>query len=169
MTMTKQTIVLSALIAGLSAAPAMADATTGTYVFGQVTHARETAGIKNLSNGLGAGVGYRIMENLAVEGAYTGLKNRHTSMANKNLRASAVGILPVSSDIEVFGKLGWGAHNNSNNDGVTYGLGASYAVDKNLAVRVDYDRMKTGYSQIATSGGRSQHIDTYSAGVQYKF
>ncbi|TSJ87065.1 porin [Chitinimonas sp. BJB300] len=169
MTMTKQSIALFTLIAGLSAAPAMADAATGTYAFGQVTHARETAGAKNLSNGLTAGVGYRVMENIALEGAYTGLKDRKTSMSDKNMRVSALGILPVGNNVEVFGKLSWAGHNNNNNDGMAYGLGATYALDKNLAVRVDYDRMNTGYNQVNTVNRNTQHINTYSAGMQYKF
>lgn len=163
MTMTKQTIALSALIAGLSAVPAMADA-SGTYVFGQATHARETEGGKNVSNGLGTGVGYRFTENITLEGSYTGLKDRDTGMADQSSSVRAVGILPINDKIDVFGKVGYARTGttlgNNAKDGLTAGVGASYALDKNWAVRADYDRLKDH---------GIQRIDAYSAGVQYKF
>ncbi len=164
MTMTKQTIALSALIAGLSAVPAMADASTGAYVFGQTTHARETEGKKDVANGLGAGVGYRFTENIALEGGYTGLKNRDNGMADQSANIRAVGILPVTEQIEVFGKVGYARTGttlgNHAKDGLTAGVGASYALDKNWAIRADYDRLKDN---------GEQRINAYSAGVQYKF
>ncbi|MEH6461891.1 porin family protein [Chitinimonas sp. JJ19] len=161
-TMTKQTIALSALIAGLSAVPAMADA-NGVYVFGQATHARETHANKQVANGIGAGVGYRLSDNFAVEGGYTGLKER-TGMADQTANVRAVGILPVNEQIEVNGKLGYARTGdtlgNAAKDGLTYGVGASYKLDKNWAVRADYDRLKAG---------GEQRINAYSAGVQYQF
>ncbi|QNM97997.1 porin family protein [Chitinimonas koreensis] len=163
MSMTKQTIALTALIAGLGAVPAMAD-TSGTYVFGQATHARETDGAKNVGNGLGAGVGYRFNDNFAVEGGYTGLRDRHNGMADQSANVRGVAILPVTPKVDVFGKLGYARTGDTlgsgGKDGLTAGVGASYALDQNWSIRADYDRLKDR---------GDQKLNTYSAGVQYKF
>ncbi|GAB3250658.1 porin family protein [Chitinimonas naiadis] len=163
MSMTKQTIALSALIAGLSAVPAMAD-DSGTYVFGQATHAREQKGNENISNGIGAGVGYKFNQNFAVEGGYTGLKDHHNGSADEAANVRAVGILPVTDKVDVFGKAGFARTGTTlgsdAKDGFTYGVGASYKLDKNWALRADYDRLKDN---------GEQRINAYSAGVQYSF
>lgn len=164
MTMFKQTIALSALIAGLSAVPAMADDASGAYVFGQATHARETDGAKDVANGLGIGAGYRFTENIAVEGAYTGLKDRDNGMSDQSATVRAVGILPINQQVAVFAKVGYAQTgrtlSESAKEGVTAGVGASYALDKNWALRADYDRLKDQ---------GEQRINSYSAGLQYNF
>ncbi|HEY9103661.1 porin family protein [Chitinimonas sp.] len=163
MSMTKQTIALSALIAGLCAVPAMAE-DNGAYVFGQATHAREQKGAENVSNGIGAGVGYKFNKNFAVEGGYTGLKDHHNGSADETANVRAVGILPVTDKVDVFAKAGFARTGTSlgseAKDGATFGVGASYKLDKNWALRADYDRVKAN---------GDQRINAYSGGVQYSF
>jgi len=161
-TMTKQTIALSALIAGLAAVPAMAD-DAAPYIFGQATHARETNGDKDVANGLGVGLGYKFNRNFAVEGGVTNLKDR-PGMSDESANIRAVGIVPVSDKVDVFGKVGMArvgtTLGSSAHDDLTYGVGAGYKLDRNWMLRADYDRLK---------GASDERQNLFSAGAQYNF
>ena len=142
--------------------------------------------------------GYRFNKNFALEGGYADLgKATFDSIVTvpaagtvslawkaKAWSLAAVGILPVTDQFEVFGKVGahrWdldasvavagggGAAAGSADDSGSswlYGVGASYSFTKNMAVRAEWER----YGKVGDEDntGRSD-IDVWSLGIQYKF
>lgn len=101
--------------------------------------------------------------------------------------ASAVGILPLSPDFSLFGKLGvlgWEAKWSDTTGGTRYsstenggdlsiGVGASYNFAKNFSARFEWERFKAGggedYSTGLPNSTGSANIDFLSLGVLYKF
>lgn len=131
--------------------------------------------IGNLDNGNPLGVigkvGYNFSNNLAVEArAGLGLKKDSIgTVSNEWERIMGLYIKPkvdIMENIEIFGLLGYGAvkHKINTNviskDGLSYGLGASYSLDKNWSLETDAVR----YAKSA-----NENMDTYSMGFTYKF
>ncbi|MBU1665601.1 MAG: outer membrane beta-barrel protein [Gammaproteobacteria bacterium] len=142
--------------------------------------------------------GYRINKNFAVEGSYADLGKAtfdstvtapaagtvNISWKSKAWSLAAVGILPVTDQFEVFGKIGghfWDvdmsvtatggggtAAGSASDDGTSwlYGVGASYSFSKNIAVRAEWERYQDVGDENTT--GKSD-VDMLSVGVQYKF
>lgn len=139
--------------------------------------------------------GYRFNKNFALEGSYADLGNAGLSYTAPGGTASgswegkawsfaALGILPVTEQFEVFGKVGvhhWNVDLSlTATDGVDpfaiswddngtnwlYGLGASYSLTKNIAVRADWVR----YQDVGDVDeiGKSD-VDMWTLGIQYQF
>jgi OOP family OmpA-OmpF porin len=133
--------------------------------------------------------GAEITSNVAVEAGYVDLgKLKFSGNAAGNpftgdIRGTgffidAVGQLPVANDFTLFGKLGVfsgkakvsvnvsgvgsGSDSDSGTD-VTFGLGASYALTKNLSVRGEWERFR-----FKVYGDKSD-ADLLSVGLSYKF
>jgi len=103
------------------------------------------------------------------------------------LNFSAVGTYPLNPSFALFGKLGvfaWNAKANDTTGGasfsatdngadLSFGLGASYNITKNVGVRVEWERFKAGGGEDATTGfpnvTSSANIDLLSLGVVYRF
>lgn len=140
-----------------------------------------------------------VNKNFALEGGYADLGKPLTwnstvtvpatgsvsaNWKGKAWTLAAVGLLPVTDQFEVFGKLGahrWdvdvsasavgggGAAAGSWSDSGSswlYGLGASYSFTKNLAVRAEWERYQDVGDEDNT--GKSD-VDMWSLGIQYKF
>lgn len=139
--------------------------------------------------------GYQFNKNFALEGGYFNLgKATYAAaftggVANASVKAdgwslSAVGILPLNEQFSLFGKLG-AAYNTvkanatgtgggstitwsdkDSNVGAVYGIGASYNLTKQIALRAEYEV----YDKIGKDDttGESK-VDMWSLGVVYKF
>ncbi len=93
-------------------------------------------------------LGYKFTPNLAVEGeASTGLDDGDVEL-NHNAGLYAVGILPVTSNFDVHARLGYQSTEADTllreieDDGVGYGVGASYRFTQNVGVRADWTRLE---------------------------
>ena len=130
--------------------------------------------------------GYQFNKNLAVELGYSALGE--ASISGGGITATveakawdlvAVGILPITAQFSVFGKLGMymadselssntplipGA-SDSNTD-ITYGIGLQYDFNKSLGVRAEYQQYKkVGSDDVGGDGD----VDVMSVGVVFRF
>lgn len=104
-------------------------------------------------------VGARLNPNFAVEGeASVGVRDDDITVAGVNgsvehdydLAAYAVGVLPVSPNLELFGRVGYGTTSieakvagfSATEDGesINYGVGATYFLDGQNGLRADWTR-----------------------------
>ncbi|MDE2585366.1 MAG: outer membrane beta-barrel protein [Betaproteobacteria bacterium] len=140
-------------------------------------------------------LGYQFNQYFAVEGGYVNLGEAKysASFTGGNGKATAkvdgwnidaVGILPLNDQFSLFGKLGtFAAHtkvdasasgpggaasvsDSANNWSTHYGVGASYAFTKSVAVRVEYEKFDRVGKDNST--GKAD-VDLWSVGVAYKF
>jgi hypothetical protein len=94
-------------------------------------------------------LGYRFNPNFAVEGeGSVGIDDDDGVELNHNVGAYAVGILPVSTNFDVHGRVGYQTteidtpFGNAEDDGLGYGVGATYRFGNGLGVRGDYTRLE---------------------------
>jgi OmpA-OmpF porin, OOP family len=106
--------------------------------------------------------------------------NYSQQIKSRALQMVGTGALPLSSNIGVFGKLGATYSNTENNCVVgsftcgsnsrsadlTYGLGLSYDLGKNLNIRSEWERMRLGDQSRLGDGGK---IDFFTIGAGYRF
>lgn len=134
--------------------------------------------------------GYQINKNFAAEGGYLGSTNSTYSAAGGNLGAglsasgsisgwnlTAVGILPVSNQFSLLGKLGVADIRTSatvsggglvvgasgSKSDLTYGIGAKYDFTNAIFARFDIDSYKAG------AAGSYSRNNVWALGVGYKF
>ena len=139
--------------------------------------------------------GYKVNKYFAVEGSWTDLGeatysatvvspisgNANASWEASAFALSALGILPLGSQFELFGKVGitfWdadarvsfdGAELDAADDdgsGVLYGVGASFNFTPNLGVRAEWERYD-GIGEDDTTG--QSDFEMWSVGLQYNF
>ncbi|NHQ81809.1 outer membrane beta-barrel protein [Chromobacterium vaccinii] len=159
----------------------------------------DTGGVQLQNNKAGGtsweiGAGYRINPYLATELSYADFGKMQGDISNNSDKATAsialraervavLGILPVADNLEVFGKLslnnvhanakfqnseGSGSEKKSNvKAGV--GFGASYAVNKNLSVRGEYEYIAARYQAGDDAGLKTNGINLFKAGLSYQF
>ncbi len=140
--------------------------------------------------------GYRFNKWFAVEGNYVdfGRHDIHSTVTSPaadsiggkykadGVGLDAVGIVPLDYGLSAYGKLGWawthakldagstGLVNVSNashdGNGVTFGLGVSYDLTKNVSADLEWDR----YNRIGTDSttGRTD-ANLYTVGIAYHF
>ena len=145
--------------------------------------------------------GYRFHRHLAAEVAYVDLGDTAvisvsggfstTKQDTKGLRVAAVGLLPLDRGFTLFGKAGFYRWDSdvrfSNNLGTSYsasesgfkpsfGLGAEYALNKNVSLQLAWDRYtalgkSSGALQSATGPVKTIDVDAdlLSFGVSYRF
>lgn len=192
------------LVATLFAATASTAfaAETGNYVFGNVgisanqwtlkDGAANRAGVSDrkvndddaTSGMVEIGVGQRINDNFAVEGSYlrhgdaTGL-NGAGSLDYDTFRVAALGIIPVSQQFEVYGKVSANhirskfnsssaalASSKDSSFGMGLGVGAAYHLDKNLSARVEYEGIgNIGHKDITDTAP----VGALKVGLGYRF
>ena len=124
-------------------------------------------------------LGYRLNRNFAVEGAYTDLGKFHFSSAALGdgdvkptaLSLSAVGILPLQSNVSLYGKAGL-AHTETKalgasdtKDGLLAGAGVMYDFNRNIYAKAGWDH----YDDVGNDATGNGHADIYSLGVGYRF
>ncbi len=137
--------------------------------------------------------GYKFMPNFALEGGYNNygaIKATYDAGAYgqdkykfrlHNLTLAGVGIIPVSNEMKVFGKLGmhfsrlrysWNnsifedsgaSHDNKN--GLLVGAGLQFDFTNDLAGRVEYEAMHYGTNPIRSS----DYLHVLSTSLVYKF
>jgi OOP family OmpA-OmpF porin len=181
--------VLAVLAALAVSVPAFA-ADTGGYVFGMFGQTKVKdfdfgPGFSTDDTGTGfkIGGGYAFHRNFGVEAAYVDLGKATATLGAQSaefkasgLSVVAVGMLPVSNQVTLLGRLGVinakvkvsapGFSDDTTDMKTTFGIGASYSFTPQIAVRADYDvYQKLGDN--ATTG--ESDINMLSVGVVYKF
>lgn len=133
--------------------------------------------------------GARLSPNFAIEGGYVGLgkatASDGTSSGKFELTAfpylDAVGILPLSPDWELLGRLGLTSSKlklSATTGGVTasdsdrsiqahFGFGAQYNISKAVAVRAEWERFRGKYNKNGASD--SGNVDLLSIGFTFGF
>ncbi|MBC7770285.1 MAG: outer membrane beta-barrel protein [Phycisphaerales bacterium] len=93
-------------------------------------------------------LGYKLSPNFAIEGeASTGLDDGDVEL-NHNAGVYAVGILPVTSNFDVHGRVGVQTTEvgtplgEFEDDGIGYGVGATYRLASGFGIRADYTRLE---------------------------
>ncbi|MDP8566791.1 porin family protein [Methylophilus aquaticus] len=132
---------------------------------------------------VGALAGYKFNDYFGIEGQYTGIgkvtDNVSGSVKADALSLTAVGFVPLNDGFNLYGKLGVAStkskvsgdlpvYSDATHTGATYGLGAEYHFDKNIAMRVGWDRYKAA---VDVTGGGSKTFDSNvtSVGFTYSF
>jgi opacity protein-like surface antigen len=122
--------------------------------------------------------GYKVNPYIAVEGRYW-WGSSDDFAPGESVEVDAWGIYvkpmyPVTDSFDIYALLGYGDTDPSSNqdsswptydtDGFQWGLGASYDINSNIAVFVDYTNL---YDD--TQDGEDMTIDSWNFGVTYKF
>lgn len=133
--------------------------------------------------------GYQFSPNFAVEGAYAnfGSVKAESKLATAKARLDSftlagLGIIPLSNEAQVFGKLGMHFSNGkldaSSRDGsqsmsesyhktgLLLGAGLQYDFTKNFAGRFEYERLNFGTNPLSTD---RTSLNVFSLGLLYKF
>lgn len=129
-------------------------------------------------------LGYQFNKNFAVEGQYTGagrFESTPVTAKNDALSLAAVGILPVSDEFSLYGKLGYAntrttLTNNTaltaltggtSRSAATYGLGAQYNATPSVGIRFGWDSYG---SAIINNAGVKQNFNssTLTVGAIFK-
>lgn len=167
----KKLAALAALAAVAGLAGTAQAQQTGVYANAGYTH---FDGDDVTLGGVTGRVGYRFHPNFAVEGeATTGVKDDEVGPATVELDHAigvfGVGIVPVSPNLDVFGRIGYGEIKASASvpgfaasadaEGVAYGGGAQYMFTDKFGVRGEYTRLE----------GEDDGVNTVSASAVVKF
>jgi len=129
-------------------------------------------------------LGYSLNEYIAAEGSYLNFGDYGNSLANAETDGYTLGLklsLPVTDSIEVYARGGqlWyetdysvlGVDGNQDDTGLFAGLGASYHLNKDWAVKVDYTVYDNDLD--VESAGSDSDFSTdmkhASVGLEYKF
>lgn len=168
----KKVLALAALVMGACGVAQAGD----FYVAGDVAKTRYSGG--GSDQGFSLAGGYQFNKNWAAELGYRFIGSdtkSYTEGANKwtesyrfrSIDLSAIGTLPLTDQFSVFGRLGYGtlqvkesyavtagsaptSYRGSGTDsGLIYGLGADYALTKQLSVRGEYQRVASNVSVLA--------------------
>jgi OOP family OmpA-OmpF porin len=135
--------------------------------------------------------GYKFHPNIAVEGGYAPLGETSTgvgTLGNVTAEANAwdivgVGMWPLGNNFSIFGKLGFynaevklgGAlSGKKTTTDLTYGLGGQYDFNRNLGLRLEWNRYSKVKEPDATRGGLAltggeADIDVLSVGALWRF
>jgi len=194
-------------IAGLAGATTAFASDDGFYIFGAIGNASggnfqsfmdnrflAYSSSVNYPSAVKLNVGYQINRNLAIEGGYLGLGEQDyvdnfgdtASNSVSGWDVKAVGILPLSYQFSLLGKLGvadirssinipWysyggGSYGSSSKTGLTYGLGAKFDLTRVLSMRLDWDSYD---SNINVGDGitpvASNRFDVWTIGLAVTF
>ncbi len=141
-------------------------------------------------NGFGykAQLGYQVNKYFAVEGGYVDLGEAKYSVSGPGLggdlklkasgaNIAALGIYPIDDTFSVFGKLGVidaktklegnGVSDSTTKAKLNFGVGASYALAKDLALRAEIEQFNKLGDDNTT--GKKVNVNLYSVGVAYRF
>jgi OOP family OmpA-OmpF porin len=179
-------------VLALASTAASAEKGTGFYLGGGVGYAghnTDCQGVEDCSKsraGFKLLAGYQIMPNLAIEASYgdtgrTKASGNGASLSNKtdSFTIAALGIYPVTKEVELFGKLGAHSTKNKiegsyldvsasdslNTSGLLAGLGAQYRFTPNVLGRVEYEYLSRAVYDL---DGRKA-INLLTASVLYQF
>lgn len=135
------------------------------------------SGASSSPSALTASGGYRFTPSLAAEAGYTliGDVSVNTpgsgalSVSQSILSAAAVGTLPVSRDVNLFGKLGMGVHNGEMSglpDDLIFGLGGQLILSSRASLRLQYENL--GKSKLVSTLPKGE-LTRFSIGAIYNF
>lgn len=133
--------------------------------------------------------GYQFSPNFAVEGAYANFGTVKASNDMLKVKArlhsftlAGVGIIPLSNEVQVFGKLGLhhsrvkldvdssyegeSGSDSGHKTGLLLGAGLQYDFTRNLAGRFEYERLNFGSAALSTD---KNNLNVFSLGLLYKF
>jgi hypothetical protein len=144
------------------------------------TSCRAGFGCDSRDTGFKAFAGGKFNQNLGLEGSYVYLGDSNRAGGNtwaQGVDLSLVGYLPLSQSFAVNAKVGgiygWTktggasapgfATGRDNGLGLSYGVGASYALTRTVDLRLDWDRYRMKFTT-----GRDD-VDLASLGVAFKF
>jgi hypothetical protein len=159
-------IIATAALA-LLAAGAQAQ-TAGAYV-GTDVFSNRISGVGS-TTGLGVFGGYRFGNGLAVEASANRIGRYDFGFATLSINdfnVSALYSLPVTGDLSVFGRLGYGSLRVSDrnrlddsgfklDNGLIYGVGVNYQVTKNIGIRGEFRKP-------------ASDVDSIGVGVSFGF
>jgi OOP family OmpA-OmpF porin len=176
----------------LASTAALAENGTGFYVGGGLGYAGQRIdcnGATDCSNshtGAKLLAGYQVMPNLSIESSYgdTGKTKASGygidgSVKTRSFTVAALGIYPVSKEVELFGKLGMhftktkynanflghSVSDSFNGNGLLAGVGAQYRFTPNLIGRMEYEYLNRG---VRIEDARAD-INLLTASVIYQF
>lgn len=139
-------IALSAAVAAAALLAVPAAASAQVYVGAGYTHYDTDAGD---IGGVTGRLGYRLGPNFAIEGEGTfGVDDDDVVELDQAYGAYAVGILPVTSNFDVHGRVGYQVSEfstilgDADADGVAYGVGATVRLTPSFGIRGDYTRLE---------------------------
>jgi outer membrane immunogenic protein len=173
----RNVFLLSTAAAALFAAPAMAQDASPLY--GSIGYA--TADVEGVDLGAVTGrLGYKFSPNFAVEGeASFGVSDDDVTVGATTVNVEheydaavyGVGILPVTPNFELFGRVGYGTTEieasaagisaSDSGESFNYGVGANYYFDGQNGIRADWTRR-----DFRDDGGEA---DVWSLGYVRKF
>jgi OOP family OmpA-OmpF porin len=180
--------ILFAMIAALAApVAAQAEAYIGANV-GRAEQKVEVSGISFKENDTGFKLygGYNFNQNFGIEGGFADLGDAKRSANNASISSkaqsiyvAATGILPLNDQFALFGKAGVAtthvklkasapgiaASASDNHASPFVGVGASFALNKNVSFVAEYEY----FGKIAKDGDDSIKANMISAGVRYSF
>lgn len=162
-----------------------------------------TSNMKSTSTGYKVQLGYQINSNFAVEGGYVDMgkfsyhasvtapvaATRDVAITATGLNLDAVGRLPVSDALAVFGKLGVVSYNlkyacqatgiacltpnrSSSGTPLHFGLGMDWNLTQNWFARAEYEMFKnvgTQFNATASQGTTRADVKMANIGIGYKF
>lgn len=136
------------------------------YVGGSLGRTHYQGGVNGSANATGGKLyaGYQFSPNFAAEAAYNTLGSANGSRSQGG-SVDALGILPVSQNVDLFGKVGVAdlkSTGGSYKAGANYGVGARYNLTQHVSARAELER----FQKADTVGGKANQA---SAGVQYNF
>lgn len=149
----------------------------GLYIGGSLGAPRYQDGIGGGSTG-GDGVsvkgylGYQFSPYVSVEGTLADLGHVDGGTGRVKSRAASVdlvGTLPLNTQFSLLGRIGAAQVRSTtpagkdDGTGLKLGLGAEYALSRNVALRGEWERYR------ADLFGNKPDIDQYTVGVKYKF
>lgn len=167
------------LVLGLLAAVAVPASAQGLYVFGDVgrSHYKEDIeyfGVDLSANSFAFGAGYSVNDNFSFEAGYHHIGNYSfddfgddETLDVTALEISGVAKYPVTTEINIYGRLGFGKltteipyFDTKSTYKAFYGVGASYKLSDNVSLRAEYNRYEEWYHAVAS---------TLSFGAVYSF
>jgi len=170
-------LLAAALLCSAAATPVLAQSTRyyGAIDYGTVNISG--SGTYTSPGALTVSAGYHFLPNLNAEAGITMIGDAtanipgwgRASGTQTIISAAAVGLVPVNSNFNLFGKAGLGIHNGDINglpDDLILGFGGQILLDPKLSLRVQYESL--GRAKFPSS---PTHVDLtrLSLGVAYNF
>lgn len=153
-----------ALLCSAAATPTLAQSSRfyGAADYGTVS--MSGPGSYSSPDGLTVSAGYRYLNNLNLEAGLTMIGSAtadipgpgRVSISQSILSATALGIVPINHNVNLFGKAGLGLHNGEISglpDDLIYGFGAHFLVARNVNLRVQYESL--GKAKIPSSNSKA--------------
>lgn len=158
----------------------------GPYVSGYVGGFKSRGGdFEDENSVFDIGVGYRFLPFVSAELSYTNFGEYGNDFASAELdgyKLSAVGILPLTEKVELYGEVGQffsnvdvelvGFESDYDDETLFFGVGIGFQISDPLWVNIEYQRYKVDYDTSnwpVDIGQDDTDIDTLKAGLAFYF